>query len=660
MGSRKRPQKAMKFQVMDCSRCGARRVLGQPCAECQLKPRPGEVNAFVVQRRTAVMHIQRALADRSVVVEQEESGLPTYEELGEYLDDFVDALSGLIADPGSNDSVERMVEAERQLQGIKRRCSAHPRLRPSIAQHEAVAQVVSHFSELWPTYAQALQAPAPDAAQRLAAQGQMLIDAAGKEVRKYTSLVESTRAYEDLTIPDLLERSLNALTVSYPGLDLLDLGWLGAQEAERVTGVPVELGQGAQFLILDAVGSVHFDPKRFHHLLRETSRLCGESSQLSEVASQLEALEGLASSKRLVYEALEVFEAALSRVKDEQALMRRIIKFYGEIYEDVASPVLAWYNLVAGIKAQPYGKLIQQDATELARSLTRQDRTAFLLQDDGAFLRNASQHGNSFTMEGEHVTFRLRSYQETMSRAEVIDHIFSFVESILAMNWSLTNTLARLGIEVPVTEDDASYMNLTPFRLATLWLEGRGTTIVEARESPTSWDFTLSMDRDGVFALALAFAQHVPEGISEVSVRVPGAASSLVIPLTAFENFEAAREAATAPVDHVIALLDFRAKCTIGGKSILSADDLRYATAVIGLFLVMQEDVALIPYLRRVLALATSHSAPEVTKVIKQVFALIRSPDETVQRKLAAKLNAWSKNSSAPPMPQAEALTVRK
>ncbi|UEJ83546.1 hypothetical protein Bra3105_04325 [Brachybacterium halotolerans subsp. kimchii] len=429
------------------------------------------MNAFVVQRRTATRRVQEGLADQSVVTEQDEAGLPTCEELGNYLDNFADALSGLIADSASSESVARMVEAERLLQGMERRCSNHPRLRPSIAQHEVVAKVIEHFLELWPTYSRALQAPALDEAQRLASQGQNLIDAATEELGKYYTLLESVRAYEDHSIPNLFERSLNALASSYPGLDLLDLDRLGAQEAARLTGVLAQPGQGAQFLILDALGSVHFDPKRFHHVLGEASRLCQESSQISEVASQSGALEGLATSSRLVYEALEGFEAALSRVKDEQALMRRIIKFYGEIYEDVASPILAWYNLVAGIKSQPYTKLIQDDATALARSLTRQGQTAFLLQDDGAFLRNASQHGNSFIFEGDHVIFQLRSYQETISRAGVIDRIFSFVESVLAMNWSLMNDLARLGIEVPLKEDDASYMNLTAFRLATLWLE---------------------------------------------------------------------------------------------------------------------------------------------------------------------------------------------
>lgn len=117
MGSQKNRQKAIGFQIVDCSRCGADRVLGQPCAECKMKPRSGEVNSLVVQRRTAVARVQEALLDQSVIADQAGPGIPTYEELNTYLDDFVDALGRLISDPISSDSIARMVEVQRHLRG---------------------------------------------------------------------------------------------------------------------------------------------------------------------------------------------------------------------------------------------------------------------------------------------------------------------------------------------------------------------------------------------------------------------------------------------------------------------------------------------------------------------------------------------------------------
>lgn len=659
MEPRRKRQKSMGFKVVECSRCKASRVLGQPCAECDLKPRLGEVNSLVVQRRTAVARIQRTLNYQHDTKDEGELGLPSREELEQYLNDFVDALGGLITDPIVDESITEMVEAERQLRNLKRRCSARPRLRPTIALHEAISKVIAHFSELWPTYIEALQAPALDEAQRLASLGQDKINAASDELANYDSLVESTRAYEDLTIPDLLDRSINALAISYPGLDLRSLDRYGSQEAERLIGMQAQAGYGAQFLILNAVGSVHFDPGRLHLLLREASRVCADDSQLSEVASQPAALEGLATSSRLAYEAWEMFESILSRVKDDDALMRRAIKFYGEIYEDVASPILAWYNLIAGIKAQPYAKLIQEDATVLARSLTRQERTALLLQDDGASLRHASQHGSSYTLDGQDVVFRLRSYQETLSRAEIMDRIFSFVESVLAMNWSLLNALARLGVEVPVTEDDTKYMNLTPFRLATLWLEGKKSQLVDAAESATAWTFAMEIEREDVLSMALAFAQYLPEKVSDVTVRMPGTQSSLLVPFEAFEQFAVTSAAATAPVDHLMAIVEIRGKCMIGGDTILTESDLKYAAGSIGLFILKKNDFSLLPSLRKVHRLSVDHSARAVISIVKKIFALTRSPNVAEVLQLEVTLKAWTER-PAPTVPTCDAVTVRK
>ncbi|MGP9684027.1 hypothetical protein [Brachybacterium sp. AOP3-A1-3] len=504
-----------------------------------------------------------------------------------------------------------------------------------------------------------MQAPDLGQAQRLADQGQSQIDAASEVVAKHARMVEATRAYEDAATPDLLERSINALTLSFPGLDLRSLDRLGAREAERLIGIPAEVGLGAHFLILDSVSSAHFDPERFHTLLRETSRLCSDDSRLSVVASQSSALEGLATSSRLVYEAWEVFESTLLRIRDDDTLMRRTIKFYGDFYEDVAGAFLAWYNLVAGIKEKPYAKLIQLDTTELARSLSRQERTAFLLQDDGASLRNASQHGNSFTLDGDEVIFKLRSYDGTLSRAEVIDRIFSFVESILAMSWSLRNALARLDIEVPLKANDAAYMNLTPFRLATLWLESDSSNLVDAKETATTWEFTMAIDQREVAPMALTFAQKLPEDVAAVSVRTPSSHTSLIVPFAAYERFHAAHDAALEPVHQVMALVVFRSECMVNGKAIVTPSDLMYTVATIGLPLLQKDDLSLIPLLRRVYSLTISYSVPDITRVVKGVFEVTRAPGAVRRLKLEATLTDWM-NGPAPTFPAFQAVTVSK
>jgi hypothetical protein len=383
-----------------------------------------------------VKRIEEALAAPEPEEQGGVRGLPSHDEVETYLSEFITALSGLLENPASADAIDRMAAVEKSVARLRASCSGHPQLRPMVAKQRAVARCLATLTKLWPTYAEALWAPTLEEAKSLADNGQKMLNAAIEEIRRYEDLVESALAYEDLSIPDPLDRALKALSISHPEFSLRDLGRLGAQGAELIANAPTDSGHGAQYLVLDAMASIHLDAERFKAVLREASQLCAGNPLLAAVASEAGALETLAGSSRLLYEALTSFEAVLLREKDEQALMRRFIKFYGEIYEDVAGPLFAWYSLLAGIKNQPYRKLIQTDVAALARSITQHTQTKSFLEDSGSDLRNAAQHGNSFVVDGGQVTFHLRSYQETLSCAEVIDQIFSFLESAAAMSWS--------------------------------------------------------------------------------------------------------------------------------------------------------------------------------------------------------------------------------
>lgn len=658
MTKRKKSQKKIGFQILPCVRCRATRILGQSCPECGLKPQTGEVNALVVQRRTAVRRIEEELCIKDTDERGGNQILPSKEEIATYLSDFIAALSGLIANPSSADSIAQIVHVERSLAGLRDRCSRHAPLRPSIAKFRAVARSLAILAELWPTYAEALRAPTMEAAKHLSENGQKVLDAAVDEINEYERLVESTQAYEDLSIPDFLDRALAALSISHPHLSLLDLGRLGAEEATSIANVPTDGGHGAQYFVLNAVASAHLDVERFRTVLRSASQVCAESHQLTAVASEAGALESLAGSTRMLYEALASFEAVLLRESDEQALMRRTIKFYGEVYEDVAGPLFAWYSLLAGIKKQPYAKLLQADVATLARGLAEHAPTTSFLEDAGANLRNAAQHGNSFSLEGERVIFTLRSYRETLSRAQVVDQVFSLLESAAAMSWSLSNALAQAGHAVPMKESDAAYMNLSPLRLVTLWLTDRGTHLLKAENAEASWDFTVQTDPKETFELALAIGVGAPEVVAEVSVHAPNNDAPLRVPLSAYAQFLTVTGPESLPADHLLGLLEFRNACTVSGRSLLKVSDMKFAAATLGISFLVNGELAQLPYLRRSLKLASSLEDPKVAAVIRRVFDQNRAPDAIKLHYLKGKLKGWIDKYHAPAMPQSAAVTV--
>ncbi|WP_216699695.1 hypothetical protein [Arthrobacter sp. H5] len=504
-----------------------------------------------------------------------------------------------------------------------------------------------------------MTAPNLHQAQEIGKAGQKLIDAALAELNAHEDLVKTTQAYEDLSITDFLDRVIAALSMSHPELSLMDLGRSGAREAGELTEVAVDEAHGAQYILLSTIASIHLDPQRFSLVIAESAQFCMAVSNLTAIAQEEGALDGLAASTRMLYESLVSFEAILARESDGDALLRRVIKFYGELYEDVAGPLFAWYNLLAGTKQQPYTKLVQKDVSELARSLLRNPATSSFLEKAGVELRNAAQHGSTFSVSGEVVTFRLRSYEEQRTRWEILDEVFSLLESLAAMSWSLSNALTQRGCPVPLSDEDAAYMRVTPFRFAGLWLKDRGTIVLSAEESESAWKFTLDSGSGDVFNLALALAVGVPKSISKVGVRSSMADASLVVPYSAYELLIHWPADSSAPREHLMAVVELRSGCIRNNQSLLTESDLRYAVGCFGLFL-LDGDQSVIPHLRRLMKMAGLGHWSVVEGYISECFGLWRVQDARRSGKFTTKLKSWLEQNPAPVIPQSRNVIVAK
>ena len=620
------------------------------------------MNSAVVDRRTAVAKINAALTPRvsPAHAAADATDLPAKEELREFVEGFIEALSTILKRPKSPAAVSGMVERMESFEALRSRCQSFPKLRPRIALHRSVSVTLDTLSELWPTYAQVLSAPTIREATILGQRGQELLDSASETLTAHEELVDSALAYEDLSIPDLSERILTALSISHPDFSVLEMGQYGKCLADEKTRVPTDEAHGIQYLTLHTIASVHMDPERFNDVIAETARFCFANPRLQEIAMEEGALESLARSQRLLYESLASFEAVLSRENDEKALLRRIIKFYGEIYEDVVSPLLAWYSLMAGIKHQPYPKLLKDDATNLAKGLLKHPATRTFLEDSGANLRNAAQHGNSFSIDGDLVQFNLRSYEDTVSISTVINDVFALFESISAMSWSLSNALSNAGHAIPLREEDAAYMKLSAFHMAKFYLKHNGTPVLSSEELDSRWAFVLSPGHDRVFELAMALSLGSPAQIRKIVLQSGEGETPLIIPQSAYNRVALLSDTDSQPLDHMMAVLELRNDSTIGGRSLLGTSDLKFAAGSLGMLLIIKKDPSLIPHLRRVRTLAEAYGNQRIADRIKESLRLNRTPDYLASARLSSKFKAWVEDNNAPSMPVSSAVTVIK
>lgn len=652
-----RPKSQLRFQTMPCARCKADRVIGTPCSECGAKGRTGEVNADVVTRRTSVRNVNAARASQLGLTGGPASdGLPSHHEIADFLTEFIHALTQILHSNGSVPSVGAMVGALARLDDMRERCARVPPLRPHLSKQRFMLSVIDILDGLWPVYAEALSTPTTETARMMIKRGQELIDNAGINITNYSKLEGAVKAYEDLSIPSLFERALQALSLSYPEIPLVNIGQRGAAEASATLGVPVDSGHGVQYLVLKSIASVHFDEHHFAKLLDDGAVACEHSPYLREISKSPMARASLAQSSRLLFESLTSFEAILQKEEDKEALMRRLIKFYGEVYEDVGGPLFAWYNLLTGLKSQPYEKLISHDATALATNLSKAAAAEAMAAGAVTYLRNAAQHGSSFILQGDSVEFRLRSYRETKTSAEVIDDIFAFFEVLSAMSFSLSNALTNIGQPITTSENDATYMGFSAFRLAKLFLEQKGTTLLSAAETKDAWHFGID-DAVDVFQLGIVLALGAPPGLSSVTVSVTNSSEPLVVPLDEYKRFAKLSEQATTPKDHLLGILNLRQRCTRKGKSLLTAGDLNFAAASLGLHLLLDKPDAA-THLRQVMKLAELLGQQDLVDLLRMVFSQFRNPEASAKRRLSSRLNDLLNKSSAPEIPETTSVRV--
>lgn len=651
--------KTISFQTVRCLGCGAMRFSAHSCDECGRKCRPGEVDPHLVDRRVLISRINSSAPSPllSTPVENDYEIL-THAHISEMLQSFALILKGLLKDPKSMRASNRMVSWLQSLEILTNRHSSLPAQRPNIAFHRSISEALSLLAQLWPQYSKALGASTPAQVSHHSEQGQEIINRAEKSLEAFENLVNATAAYEDTSISDQSERLLTAVTKSHPNLSLTEIGQYGKYLAEKETGVAVDESHGSQFVILDTIASVHMDPTRFAEVLASSARYCISSTRLDEIACEDGALDGIANSFRLLYESVAAFESTLTNEYDWKSLARRTIKFYGEIYEDVASPVFAWYNLLAEIKNQPYKKLVKTDATVLAKNLIQNATTSLYLQDSGANLRNAAQHGNSFSFEDDYIKFELRSFDQKVLVTEVINDIFSFFESLMAMSWSLSNALSQSGHEVPLSDEDASYMHISTFHMLKFYLKHQGNQIESADELGSVWSFVLRSEQEHVFELSLAVALGAPERTEKITIQTNAKKPFLVVPLSSYKKIALQAEQNVPPLDRMMAVLELRNASHIENEPLIDQHGLNYAAGCLGVALLEHDDKSSILHIRRLRELAGRLHNDEILSITDEVFRLYRKPDYLRSLRLKELLISWVEIYDPPSMPHASNVVV--
>lgn len=647
----------MKFQMIPCEKCGAPRILASACPDCGRKPRLSEVNSDVVRRNASLRKVNQLLEKVRDTGSQATGSVPSPEDMTAAVTEFTESVTEFAVSSGSDRAVNRMAAVVTSIGEMRSKCERAPALRPDLSRSRAVMATLDRLIQLWPAFEATLGAPTILEAQRLNRIGQEILDTAGTELVEYAALADAARAFEDLTIPNLFQRAISALTLIHPDVSLLELGASGSNRASALLGIRVDVAHGAQFVVLDLLADVHLDPLRFERVLKESARFCFANPLLSSTAQSAGSLDGLAASTRLLTESIAAFEAILQRETNDAALLRRILKFHAEIYEDLAGPLFAWYLMLGGLKSRPYKKLIESGTNSLGKSLGNSVQLDAWFLGRDAFLRNAANHGAGYSIAGDTVTFQLDSFRETRSVAVIIDMVFANLESLAATSWALTNALAQASIDIPMTSDDAEYIGISGIQIARVWLSQRGTHVLRDSATKESWEIDVSRGESSAFELAIALSLPASTEVRFVTVRVVGGATSVELPLHAYLTYAAALNSGVAGKDLMIALLNLRLASRSNNNTILAHADLEFAIGVLGTSL-LNSDLSVIGAIRHVGKIAQPLGNDHIVQLVTRIFRVFRSQDAGEMQTLYAQLLTLVQDGTAPTMPTADRVTV--
>lgn len=638
----------LAFSRVSCERCGAHRVLEMPCADCGYHPRHGEVNGPVVQRRQAAREVEKALALLPESSRAVDDAKRLREDLLWIIDEFFASFSELLRATPSADGPNRLARVVRFARDLELSLRLASSVRPT-AQARAFLATVSELNRLWPIYLSAMTTADMLAAQTAAKEGQRILDHSTESLHWFTLIQAAAESISDnQSEPSLAKRVVDALIQMNPSSDLAALGANGQKAAQELLEDSVGVGSGLDYLTLQLVGNAYLDPTVLSAKLKELNRLSQNADRLNEVASMEEAVTELSVVRRDLFETLTQFELVTRQEKNPAAILRRFIKVVGELYES-ALPLLAWSRLLGSTSSgsDRFLRLLRDDATSLVDKLKNSLPLTF--GDMPGYLRNSAHHGRAIDVDDgtATVTVRLRSHQETLAVEDYIDRSYALLESLLALNWTLSNALEKSGITIPIPPTDAEHMGLTLPDLASVWFSQKGIDISQNVVLDNVWILEGDWDGKDALTIALSLAAMVDGQIREIRVSEPGNTNSeLEMPYAAYSQYADAVSEESSH-DLLLGLLELRHRTTLDGHCVLTAQDVKFAIAALGIFL-LEGDLTQIRRLRTLRSLARQHGFDELEELAEKSISGIRLTDAS---QLKSELSRHLENSRAPQIP---------
>ena len=375
----------LSFRQTRCLKCGATRVVTQPCPDCEAAPRAGEADPSL-QRRQRVAWRVLGEVDRPHEVDDDAATSRPLEldeiagRLAGWPTRFLEALSLVGVPGGAEDELLALIA---ELRGV-RSLVDRPIFRPWRSVCAAATATISQLEDVARAYLHAIAAPTPLDAQRFASEAQVLLDGAAdpiSELRAKQRRVSTIESAPPSEMPVALVEAVSAEAGGASGLHGLQVvEAAGADLSCRVTGAAAApTGAGTAMYLAALVAEVSLDYPRFLRVSRRSWELFTTGSDsLRRLTSDPTWLAGHRESLVELLE-LSITGAAMGAAAVTDRM--RVDSLLQAVHRLIEGPVQhGLATLLTSTKGRPYSKLSAGDAA--------------------ALLRQAEQHGLGELLEG--------------------------------------------------------------------------------------------------------------------------------------------------------------------------------------------------------------------------------------------------------------------
>lgn len=650
--------KHMQFQTVACVRCGQARSLEQPCPVCSQKPRPGEINRYVAERRQNRARIECLVAAATVSHQVFREVDSSVQEMLNIADEFPRALSGVITPGSDSQSLSDFASIIVRATSIEAALEEMSQYRPGL-RARAYLDVSKELNRVWPIYLDALSTSNVSGAQKLADTGQTVLDGAASALGELASVVEASQIIENTHDgTSLIERLFRALAHRYPECSFSAIGELGAKRASELLAEDVFTSSGIDYLLLELIADAQLSPAALSAKIVEMSILGRNPERLSEIAEMDGALEGLAGVRRELYEILSQLQIVLSQEIDGIAVVRRVMKSIGELFE-AGMPLFVWCALLLNDApgADRFSRYMQKNSTELIKKTTR--LLPATASDLPSYLRHAPAHGGSTHIDeiSGTISIKLQSHSEVLTEAEYLDRALASIESLLGVNWVLNAFLERQGISVELAQRDAKYIGVGATDVALAWLKhAKGVAVSRSEILEGVWHLEAALPEEDVLTTALGLAETAPSGVDSVRVSSTSPDSCLLLHLEDFRTFSNSPSDSSLD-ERLLEILLFKHHSILKDHCLLRQQDLEFAIRALGSE-VLDGNITRIPSLRKVRALAESHGLPELVELTTQLISSVRRQDSGQLQFRLAELHDGFKEPMFPAAPNVQVVRM--